>query len=99
MDGNPPHAHRPSPTRPAGRGRGRRLQPWDCARAEHASPTISAGSGPSCRGTEIVYVTVMRMLITNDDGIYSPGIAALALAAADFGEVRIVAPDVEMSSA
>lgn len=41
----------------------------------------------------------MRILVTNDDGIYSPGIAALASAAARFGEVRIVAPDVEMSSA
>jgi 5'-nucleotidase len=41
----------------------------------------------------------MRILITNDDGIYSPGIAALAEAALAFGEVCIVAPDVEMSSA
>src|SRR3954468_24178742 len=41
----------------------------------------------------------MRILITNDDGVYSPGIAALAQVAAQFGEVRIVAPDVEMSSA
>jgi 5'-nucleotidase len=41
----------------------------------------------------------MRILVTNDDGIYSPGITALAAAAARFGEVRIVAPDVEMSSA
>jgi 5'-nucleotidase len=41
----------------------------------------------------------MRILITNDDGVYSPGIAALAEVAADFGEVRVVAPDVEMSSA
>src|ERR1043165_2390961 len=40
----------------------------------------------------------MRILITNDDGIYSPGIAALAKAAMKFGEVRIVAPDVEQSS-
>jgi 5'-nucleotidase len=40
----------------------------------------------------------MRILIANDDGIYSPGIAALARAAARFGEVRIVAPDVEQSS-
>ena len=39
----------------------------------------------------------MRLLITNDDGIYSPGIAALALAAQDFGEVRIVAPDGRLS--
>src|SRR5438874_12850888 len=41
----------------------------------------------------------VRILITNDDGVYSPGIAALAEVAARFGEVRIVAPDVEMSSA
>ncbi len=41
----------------------------------------------------------MRILVTNDDGIYSPGIAALATAATRFGDVRIVAPDVEMSSA
>lgn len=41
----------------------------------------------------------MRILIANDDGVYSPGIAALAEAASRHGEVRIVAPDVEMSSA
>jgi 5'-nucleotidase len=41
----------------------------------------------------------MRILISNDDGIYSPGIATLAAVAADFGEVRVVAPDVEQSSA
>ncbi len=40
----------------------------------------------------------MRILISNDDGIYSPGILALAEAAAKFGDVRIVAPDVEQSS-
>ncbi len=40
----------------------------------------------------------MRILITNDDGIYSPGLAALAKVALKFGEVRIVAPDVEQSS-
>jgi 5'-nucleotidase len=41
----------------------------------------------------------MRILVSNDDGVYSPGIAALAEVAAEFGEARIVAPDVEMSSA
>jgi 5'-nucleotidase len=40
----------------------------------------------------------MRILIANDDGIYSPGILALAEVAAKFGDVRIVAPDVEQSS-
>lgn len=40
----------------------------------------------------------MRILIANDDGIYSPGIRALAGVASRFGDVRIVAPDVEQSS-
>jgi 5'-nucleotidase len=39
-----------------------------------------------------------RILIANDDGIYSPGICALAEVASNFGEVRVVAPDVEQSS-
>ena len=41
----------------------------------------------------------MRIMITNDDGIYSPGILSLAEVASSFGDVRIVAPDVERSSA
>lgn len=41
----------------------------------------------------------MRILITNDDGVYSPGLLALAHVAQRFGDVRVVAPDVEMSSA
>jgi len=40
----------------------------------------------------------MRILVSNDDGIYSPGIAALAEVASRFGDVRVVAPDVEQSS-
>jgi 5'-nucleotidase len=40
----------------------------------------------------------LRILISNDDGIYSTGILSLAKAAAHFGEVLIVAPDVEQSS-
>jgi len=40
----------------------------------------------------------MRILVCNDDGIYSPGLAALAAVASRFGEVRVVAPDVEQSS-
>jgi 5'-nucleotidase len=40
----------------------------------------------------------MRILVSNDDGIYSPGIQALAEVAKRFGEVRVVAPDVEQSS-
>jgi 5'-nucleotidase len=40
----------------------------------------------------------MRILVSNDDGIYSPGIRALAEVAKEFGEVRVVAPDVEQSA-
>ena len=40
----------------------------------------------------------MRLLLANDDGIYSPGLSALAETASEFGEIHIVAPDVEQSS-
>ena len=40
----------------------------------------------------------MRLLISNDDGIHSPGLAALAEAARAFGDVLVVAPDGERSS-
>jgi len=40
----------------------------------------------------------MNILITNDDGIYSPGISALARIASRFGKVIVIAPDVEQSS-
>jgi 5'-nucleotidase len=49
-------------------------------------------------GTKMLHEKSMRILVTNDDGIYSPGIAALAHIATKFGEVRVVAPDVEQSS-
>ena len=39
-----------------------------------------------------------RILITNDDGIRSPGIIRLAEAARDFGTVVIVAPETEQSA-
>lgn len=38
-------------------------------------------------------------MVANDDGIYSPGLATLANVAARYGDVRVVAPDVEQSSA
>jgi 5'-nucleotidase len=40
----------------------------------------------------------MRIIIANDDGIYSPGLHTLAEVARDFAEVRLYAPDVEQSS-
>ncbi len=40
----------------------------------------------------------MRILVTNDDGIRSPGLAALADALAGIGEVWVVAPDRERTA-
>ena len=39
----------------------------------------------------------MRILITNDDGIFAPGIKLLAEWAKTIGEVTVVAPKVEQS--
>ena len=39
----------------------------------------------------------MKILLTNDDGIYSPGIFALKQALESFGTVTVVAPDVQKS--
>jgi 5'-nucleotidase len=41
----------------------------------------------------------MRILVANDDGIHSPGLAMLARVATGFGDVRVVAPEIEQSSA
>lgn len=40
-----------------------------------------------------------RILVTNDDGIYSEGLRKLAAACREFGDVTIVAPDREQSAA
>jgi 5'-nucleotidase len=41
----------------------------------------------------------MRILLSNDDGYFSPGIEALAQALADLGEVVVVAPEQNRSGA
>jgi len=41
----------------------------------------------------------MRILISNDDGYFSPGIQLLAERLADFGEVTVVAPERDRSGA
>lgn len=40
----------------------------------------------------------MTILVTNDDGIYSPGLGCLAQVASNYGKVIVMAPDVEQSS-
>ncbi len=41
----------------------------------------------------------MRILVANDDGYFSPGIAALAQAMSAFGQVTVVAPEADRSGA
>jgi len=41
----------------------------------------------------------MHILVSNDDGYFSPGIAALAAAMAEFGQVTVVAPEADRSGA
>ncbi|HEY8900070.1 MAG TPA: 5'/3'-nucleotidase SurE [Chthoniobacterales bacterium] len=66
----------------------------------HQHGTLVPGHLQVGRIDDCVRILLMstRILIANDDGIYSPGIAALARIASGFGTVRIVAPDVEQSS-
>src|SRR2546430_17715208 len=39
------------------------------------------------------------ILVTNDDGVHAPGLAALASALDELGDVYVVAPDREQSAA
>ena len=39
----------------------------------------------------------MQILLTNDDGIYAPGIAVLKHQIQDLGQITVVAPDIEQS--
>ena len=54
--------------------------------------------GQNALGPRNMIRTKLRILISNDDGIYSPGNSALASAAAQFADVFVAASDVEQSS-
>ena len=41
---------------------------------------------------------LMRILVTNDDGILASGLTALVDVARKFGEVKVIAPDHERSA-
>jgi 5'-nucleotidase len=56
---------------------------------------MSGGAGDNARGEP---GRPLRILLTNDDGIAAPGIAALWRAVRDLGEVTVVAPDSERSA-
>src|SRR5262245_4580706 len=63
---------------------------------DNSAEWTARGSFPC--GIAVAPLSDMHILVSNDDGIYSPGIAALAEVASEFGSVRVVAPDVERSS-
>jgi 5'-nucleotidase len=52
----------------------------------------------SCLAQLFLLKTLMRILVTNDDGVHSLGISELAKALAAIGEVWIVAPDRERTA-
>jgi len=58
-----------------------------------ASPRSSTAPAPSL----LHGVPLLRILLTNDDGINAQGLAALHNVLADIGDVTIVAPDMERS--
>ena len=67
----------------------------DQQRTHRSCPCISQAS--VALALFVPWEADVRILVANDDGIYSPGLIVLARAAARFGSVRIVAPDVEQS--
>src|SRR5690606_1036570 len=69
----------------------------DVPRRQHhrvlpGDPTVVQGPAP------VFSLFMRRILVTNDDGYFSPGIQALAEALQPFGEVTIVAPQTEASA-
>jgi 5'-nucleotidase len=49
--------------------------------------------------SSLVFLLIMRILISNDDGYFSPGIEALASALAEIATVTVVAPERDRSGA
>lgn len=58
-----------------------------------------AGTHPTLYSPPMAAPEARRILVTNDDGIDAPGLAALAEAASFLGRVIVVAPDRERSGA
>src|SRR5262245_51803698 len=56
-------------------------------------------SAPGSAGRPVMIVGLMRrILVTNDDGYFSPGVQALAAVFAPLGDVTVVAPHIEASA-
>ena len=59
---------------------------------------MNAGASRLERWRGLCDSPAMRILLSNDDGIHAPGLAALYGAVRDLGDVTIVAPDSERSA-
>jgi 5'-nucleotidase len=64
---------------------------------------VVVGSNPAvptilCSSPEPRKVTILDILVTNDDGVHAPGIRSLAAKLRDVGDVTVVAPAREMSA-
>jgi 5'-nucleotidase len=65
----------------------------------HGPAEEDSASGLNCQGpAHLLYVTTMRLLLTNDDGVNAPGLRALYQGVRDLGEVTVVAPAFERSA-
>src|SRR5690606_1397370 len=70
-------------------------------RLSRAVPQTGAGDARAAAAAApapVFSLFMRRILVTNDDGYFSPGIQALAEALKPFGEVTIVAPQTEASA-
>lgn len=62
-----------------------------------AGESRSSGSGRGFEGA-VDFSDLMRILVTNDDGVFSAGLETMAEVASQFGEVVVCAPDRERSA-
>src|SRR5450631_2297586 len=62
---------------------------------------ILAGDAAKGRGhlSQAIILPRMRILLSNDDGYFAPGLAALAEGLAPLGEITVVAPERDRSGA
>jgi len=63
-----------------------------------ASAILSRAATPFAHASRALSAAAMRMLLSNDDGIDAPGLAALEEALRALGEVVVVAPATEQSA-
>jgi 5'-nucleotidase len=67
------------------------------AAGEHYHGVYDARRDPSLNSPPLARRRPVQILLTNDDGIYAPGLTALERALAELGDVCVVAPVTEQS--